>query len=266
MSVKDGGTPLDSDGLTLIRSLVGGVAYAAAGSRPDLLVPCNQLSLCQSLEFATVEAVNYGRAILRYILGTRGALFRQKITKLSPDAAIIMDLFSDANFGPSFARSGLVSLLNDNVCFWKSARQRNICLSTTEAECCALSSCARYAVGLKIFLVGLGYKIDGRIKLAVDNQSTAFLARSCADLRKVRHLSLANLYVREVVDEGLVHIEWIPDSRMQADGLTKCLPFSVWQRKCPWFIAAEPRLSFDPAVMLKYDLTSSPSKYPKNDK
>ena len=57
-----------------------------------------------------------------------------------------------------------------------------------------------------------------------DNQAANSIGMCLAALRKVRHLSLAQLWVRKATAENLVRLEYVASKKNLADLLTKILP------------------------------------------
>ena len=56
-----------------------------------------------------------------------------------------------------------------------------------------------------------------------DNVSANLIASCSAGLRAVRHLDLANLWIRQKVSSGNLFVRWIPSRENCADILTKVL-------------------------------------------
>ena len=86
------------------------------------------------------------------------------------------------------------------MCHWGSKIQVPLTLSSTEAESVALSATGRTARGmenlLREVLLYCQIRIDLTVQLIGDNHASLFIAEGTADLRKVRHLDLADLYCR----------------------------------------------------------------------
>ena len=61
------------------------------------------------------------------------------------------------------------------------------------------------------------------IHMQGDNVAANLIAEKTAGLRKVRHLTLADLYVRECTETGRIVISHVPGTENTADLLTKIL-------------------------------------------
>lgn len=118
------------------------------------------------------------------------------------------------------------------ISFWYSRRLRCITLSTAEAELVAASVMAKELMGALNFLEGLFAHVPGggirfSVEMVGDNQAANLIASGQAGVRKVRHLSLADLYVREVCDDGRLTVRYVKTTENPSDMLTKPLNESV---------------------------------------
>ena len=57
-----------------------------------------------------------------------------------------------------------------------------------------------------------------------DNQASLSIGSRIANIRKVRHLSLATLWIRIATRDGLVVLEYVHTKKNSSDLLTKILP------------------------------------------
>ena len=129
----------------------------------------------------------------------------------------------DANFGHAHARSGLSLFLGDALCYWASRRQKCIVLSTAEAEMVAASAAAKELQGTFNFLSDVFPGVTFVRQLRGDNVAANLLGSAQASLRRVRHLSLAHLYVRELTASGEVPIAYVSTLLNRGDVFTKVL-------------------------------------------
>ena len=108
---------------------------------------------------------------------------------------------------------------------WKSARQKAVKLSSTEAEYYALSHVAKEAAWLYALLTELGYagpdlrphQVNG------DNQGSLYLAENPQYHQKTKHIDVQYHYVRQEVRSNHINLGDMPPDQMPADGLTKPL-------------------------------------------
>lgn len=107
---------------------------------------------------------------------------------------------------------------------WRSALQKEIVLSSTEAEYLALTEATREVNWLRNLLneisifTGTSYQ---SINIRVDNQSAIALARDHINSKRSRHINLRNHYCREQLAKGHITVEYIRTDEQLADGLTK---------------------------------------------
>ena len=125
-------------------SIVGMLLYLAGHTRPDIAFAVHQ---CARYTFRpTAKHVAALKRIGRYLKGTRG-----KGLILRPSRHLHVDCYPDADFAGLYghedshdphcvrSRAGYVILVSNCPVLWRSVLLKEICLSTMEAEYCALS-------------------------------------------------------------------------------------------------------------------------------
>ena len=106
---------------------------------------------------------------------------------------------------------------------WSSHLQTLHTTSTTQSEYVAAVAAGQEIIWLRNLLTELGYKIDRPSTLFIDNQSTIAVARNPIHHGRMKHLHLRYYWLRDQVDEGNIHVAYIPTDQMPADVLTKFL-------------------------------------------
>ncbi|GBM08985.1 Retrovirus-related Pol polyprotein from transposon RE1 [Araneus ventricosus] len=124
--------------VTEFQTLIGELLYLANRTRPDISFAVTYLSqFCQKPE---QKHLKLAKKILRYLKGTKEntLVYSNKFgcINASSDAS-----WGNAENGKSF--SGSVLMLEDSLVAWKCNKQRSVCLSTCEAELCALAETAK---------------------------------------------------------------------------------------------------------------------------
>jgi len=61
------------------------------------------------------------------------------------------------------------------------------------------------------------------VELVGDNAAANMIANGQASIRKVRHLTLQQLYIRELTQGGFLVVRYKPSGELSADMLTKVL-------------------------------------------
>ena len=105
---------------------------------------------------------------------------------------------------------------------WSSKRQLVVALSTAESEYIGECNAAKEAIFLSRSLTSTGYNVE-TINLFADNQAAIKLASNPILHPRSKHIDIQYHKVREVVNDGPLHITYIPTADMIADGLTKPL-------------------------------------------
>lgn len=204
-------------------SIIGGLQYLANNTRPDISHSVNHLA--RFLKNPSQEHLGAARRILRYIAN-------------DPDKGIIymkdnerpkLEAYSDADFAgdPSTSRSTSGSLIKlaSGPIFWRSHLQRDVVLSTTEAEYLAATETCRQLIWVKLLLEGTNLldKIEGSIctDLYIDNQSAICLLKNHDNHKRSRHIALRNHFCRQQYKMGLISPTYVESKKQLADGLTK---------------------------------------------
>lgn len=204
------------------RELVGCIMYVSMTSRPDLAVAANYFSQFQTC--FNEEHWAHLRRVLRYIKGTLdvGLVYQ------AHNEAKLLEVFSDADWGNDITDrrsvSGAVFKVFGATVSWFARKQPTVSLSSTEAELVALCAAACHSQWLVRVLKDLGWKTDNPVLFREDNQSTMKIVSNPKDTGRLKHIDVKYFYVRDLVENGSIQIEYVPSSEQQADLLTKGLP------------------------------------------
>jgi hypothetical protein len=139
-----------------------------------------------------------------------------------------LEVYSDSDFAGDLTTSksttgSLIKLAGAPI-LWKSQLQKEVTLSSTEAEYVALSETVREVCWLKNLLTELKPSTNkeiGKVKIFVDNQAAISLTEDHTNSRRSRHVSLRNHYCREKYEQGVIGVEYINTTNQLADALTK---------------------------------------------
>jgi hypothetical protein len=122
---------------------------------------------------------------------------------------------------------GYVYILNNGAVTWAARKQQSISTSTTEAEYVGLCNAAKEAVWIRNLLQGIGrggYAGGTRaVRILGDNQSALRLVANPEFHSKSKHIDVQYHYTRELMEDGVVSVEYVPTAEMAADCLTKPL-------------------------------------------
>jgi hypothetical protein len=104
----------------------------------------------------------------------------------------------------------------------KSSAQKLVTTSSTEAELLALTEGIKRAIPLGRLLKEIGLKDDDKVKVKQDNMSTILIAKGGEGYGgKSKHFRVRYHFIKELIEAGILEIEYCPTKSMIADILTK---------------------------------------------
>jgi len=226
-------TPIE---LTKLRSLVGLAGYAVSSLRGDGAVAHS--AAAQGLASGDLRHYRIASELIEALVSSK---YRElcwdpdkvDYSERNEEGKIKMLAYWDANFGFGKARTGGVIRTAGFTCSLICKKQTVQSQSTTEAELISGSYVAREAVGLLNLLSEIFMIREENCILDLMGDNAASIAMACGqtNIRRVRHLHLADLYLRELCrDDVRVHARWIEGGLNPADLLTKVLQGEVFQR------------------------------------
>lgn len=96
----------------------------------------------------------------------------------------------------------------------------------------SLTQSAKEAIYLRNFLKELELKKEtDKITIYNDNQSAIKLVKNNVYHSRSKHIDIQYHFVREVYEQGVINICYIPSEKMMADALTKSL-FKIKHSRC----------------------------------
>ncbi|KAI1003690.1 hypothetical protein K3495_g4518 [Podosphaera aphanis] len=207
---------------TEYNSIIGGLQYLANNPRPNIVFAVNHLArFLPNLSSVHLQAA---RHVLRYIgkQPDKGITFTRK--KGKP----VLEAYSDTDFvaDPSSNRSTSDTLIRlaSGPISWKSHLQREVVLSTTDAEYLAATETCRQLQWIKALLeeLQLTDSIEGAdcTNLYVDNQS-ALLIKNHDNHKRSKHIALRNHYCREQYKSSRIRVIYTQSADQLSDALTK---------------------------------------------
>ena len=107
---------------------------------------------------------------------------------------------------------------------WFSKKQPVTSLSSTEAECYALSDAVKEAIWIRRLLKELVFDVPSATILKQDNQSTIAIATNPVHHHRVKHMLVRMGHVRENIEAKVISLVYCRTEDMIADILTKALP------------------------------------------
>ncbi|KAL0333030.1 UNVERIFIED_CONTAM: Retrovirus-related Pol polyprotein from transposon RE2 [Sesamum calycinum] len=139
---------------------------------------------------------------------------------------VVLEGFSDANWVTDndevSSTSGYVFTLGGGLISWKSAKQMCIARSTMEFEFIALELAGQEVEWLRN-LVGHVWGSSVPISLHCDSQASIGIAKNYAYNGKIRHICIRHDAVKELLENGIISLDYVRSQRNLADPLTKGL-------------------------------------------
>jgi hypothetical protein len=205
------------------RSLVGALLHASECTHPEIAFAVGEV--CRHVDAPTAEDWAAAKRILRYLHGTdQTAIKYNKPTNGQP--SYHAHGYSDASWGGDIrtrrSTGGYAFFLAGAPVSWSSKLQSTVALSSAEAEYIALSDACKEALWFRALIGELGFD-EQCVVLFSDSQSAIAMANNPSHHAQSKHIDIRCHKVRECVQEGQVHIEWVPTARMTADIFTKPL-------------------------------------------
>ena len=201
------------------RTFVAKLLYLAKRVRPECLVAVAFLTT-RVYEVDQDDMVKL-RRLLGYLRATpnRGIVLRV-------GSNITVRAYIDASYGvhqgSGKSHTGCAIVLGDaGVLAARSAKQKIVTKSSTEAELVGLSDSAAQAIHLRNFVIEQGYSV-GPVIVYQDNLSCmALMKRGGPGSERSRHINIRHFWLAEKVAAGDVVIEHLSTDLMYANALTK---------------------------------------------
>jgi hypothetical protein len=202
-------------------SAVGALSYSSTATRPDIAFAVSSLS--QFLENPGIHHWEAFTHILQYLAGTSDYTLVYPCLSSS-------DLrgYTNADWGnfPLTRRSvtGFLALQNRHLVCWQTKKQPVVSLSTCEAVYHALVDFSCELLWLRQFCLEVGLSTHlGPTIVHKDNQGCIAVANFEANTnsKRMKHVEIQLHFIREVINDSKILLEYTPTSAMLADFLTK---------------------------------------------
>jgi hypothetical protein len=214
------------------QQVIGSLMYAMVHTRPDIAFALGKLS--QHMQDPSERHWTYLKALMRYVRSSLSLRLR-----FGRGRNLDLVVYTDADWaGQKSDRkstSGGVAMLYGGPVCWLSKVQRSVATSSTESEYIAQSTNAKTTQWLAqilrdiecLELIGEDVKT---VQMLADNQGAIALAKNPHLHERSRHIDICHHYVRDLVQRGRVKIKYIPTAEMVADGFTKPLERTAFDK------------------------------------
>ena len=75
-----------------------------------------------------------------------------------------------------------------------------------------------------------GFHYQEPTTLYADNQGAIALMKDPKYHKKTKHIAVPYHFTRELIEQGVINLHWLPTNELKADGLTKALPPTKFSR------------------------------------
>jgi hypothetical protein len=202
---------------------LGELNWLVRGTRTDLAFVVHKLS--QHCHKPCERHWKGIQQVFRYLQGSQAVTLRYAGDNKELLGYSDTDYASDASDRKS--TMGYVFILCGAAITWASRKQQTISTSTTEAEYVGLCNAAKEAVWIRNFLrdVGRSEYAGGThaTRILGDNQGALRLVANPEFHSRSKHIDVQHHYVRELLENGTISVDYIQTSEMAADCLTKPL-------------------------------------------
>lgn len=211
------------DSVDQYQSLIGALLYVAVSTRPDISIATSILG--RRVQAPTVADWNEAKRILRYLKHTVD--LELCLGHLGEDNKQL-ECYVDADWAGDISdrksSSGYLFKFHGGVIDWSCRKQKCVALSSTEAEYIALAECLQEVLWIRKLMDDIGEQLDFPIPVKEDNQSCIALTKADRNEKKSKHIDTKYNFVKDLVHQGVVRLQYCPSEHMEADLLTKPLP------------------------------------------
>jgi transposase InsO family protein len=210
------------------REAVGSLMFAATCTRPDIAFAVNQVA-----QFSTNPAKAHWEAVKRILSYLRGTI-TSGICYGGVQERNMLLTYSDSDYAGDLvtrkSTTGVFCFLNGGPVSWSSHRQDCVSLSSTEAEYVAASAATKTVIWFRQLLDDIGWEQKSPTTLLCDNQGAISLVKNSGHQARTKHIDVKYHHIRNMVKEGVIHIQYIHTSQQLADILTKPLDGQLFSR------------------------------------
>ena len=204
----------EADG-KLYRKIIGGLLYLAIATRPDLAFYVSLLArFCKEPKIKHLQAA---KRILQYVKKTED--YGLRYMEAEPMCAYV-DASWAGDRSDRHSTTGYVILFGGAPIAWRSVKQKSVALSTVEAEYVALATVLRQLIWLMRLMKTIGI-LHEEVKVYEDNRGCIKLSKNPVLKERTKHIDISFHFVREMVEDKKVIVEYCPTNEMLADVFTK---------------------------------------------
>ena len=241
----DENTVVGSSDHTYFRSGLGKLLHMTRWSRPEVQNSVRELARQGSAPTgAHLKAMHRS---MEYCRGTPNRGWKLKPERawngVNKDFEFRITGMSDSDYAkcPTTRRSvsGYTTFLEGAPVTVKSAMQKVVALSVTEAETIAGVQCVQDMLYIKKILEAMELKVELPMVLRIDNSGAVDLANSWSAGGRTRHMDTRMFFLRELKEAGILKIVWIKGDDNPADMFTKNLGGPAFNKHAKVFVGED---------------------------
>ena len=217
------------------QSGVGILLWLMKHSRPDIANSVREAS--KVMDGATMSHWKYLMRIIKYVIDTNNYTLCHRV-KYGEEA--IIEGYCDSDYaGDKDTRrsvTGYAIYLNGCLIAWKSKSQRSVTLSSSEAEYVSISEIAQDLLFVKQNLEFADRTIRYTIIVHVDNIGAIYMAKNGSSSNQTKHVNTRYHFVRELIEEGIMKIEFVKLENNNSDIFTKNLGQELFKKHSNFFM------------------------------
>ena len=204
---------------------VGKLLYLPKHTRLDIANIVRELS--KILDCVMPSAIKELRRVIKYVLDTGEFGLKIEPVRMKNNENVNIEVYCDSDFaGDRDTRvsvSGYIIYLCNVLVAWRSKAQKNITLSSSEAEFVSLSEIAKEVKFILQVIELMGIEVKKPVTIRVNNIGAIYIAKDLNTSQRSKHVDVRYKYVTEFIDEGFLEIIFVKSEENQSDGFTKNL-------------------------------------------
>ena len=204
--------------------IVRKLMYLACDIRPDIsfIVGC----LSQNNRDSWVGHLKTAKKVLWYLKETSQMCIKYEQLICTNNHNLLLHNYADSNYTGDLLNQKLTMsyyfYINNGVVTWCFKKQCMISTSITEAEYITLGHTAWQVIWMWRFMNELRIQAT-TVLLWGDNESSIKLVKNAEFHAHIKHINVQHHYIRELVSERELRIDWISTKKLWADEFIKTL-------------------------------------------
>ena len=112
-----------------------------------------------------------------------------------------------------------------------------VALSVSEAKLFSGTQCAQDMLYIMHIIEGMKLGVKKPIKLLMDNKGSVDLVNGYSCGGRTRHIDVRQYFLRDLKEQGLAEVEWIPGEKNCSDVFTKKLLGPLFEKHAKMFVS-----------------------------